>query len=64
MFFLLFDNSGSMAAALIFVIVAAISFPISAILTKRHKDLGEEQLGIISLKYPDKLKLMLSRLHE
>ncbi|MEQ8425674.1 MAG: hypothetical protein RIA63_13245 [Cyclobacteriaceae bacterium] len=53
-----------MAAALIFVIVAAISFPISAILTKRHKDLGEEQLGIISLKYPDKLKLMLSRLHE
>ncbi len=49
-------------AAILFVLLFAISFVGSHFVTKRHHEIGEEQLKIIELKYRDELRKLFEGL--
>ena len=57
-----FDTRIACSSALVFLGIFLISIPLSIAATRRHKNIGNEQLEIIEHFYPDKVKQHFDRL--
>jgi hypothetical protein len=62
--FLFSMNKGALGATIVFSVSALISLPLSAAVTKRHIDIGNEQLSIIRMSHRKMLKELLSKIDE
>jgi hypothetical protein len=58
------DDERGVVAGFVFAVAAAISVPLSSILTKRQKKLGREQLEVIEHFYQDVVKTKMEKVLE